>query len=167
VLPPSLSPVRLSNQSNCWCCAALAPIACRNFSPLSIELQLYKSQPGPEICDFLLHHAFSSLVSPFRRPLRPLNLCTLLRARLTLYRGISERDFLPLITFTMGKAGRFACIFTPMALTIASLICLILVFAGQTNKNMSLSRDLYFFKVSLSPLDTAPNIPNVLNQSRG
>jgi hypothetical protein len=67
----------------------------------------------------------------------------------------------------MGKAGRFACIFTPMALTIASLICLILVFAGQTNKNMSLSRDLYFFKVSLSPLNTAPNVPNAPNQSPG
>jgi hypothetical protein len=51
-----------------------------------------------------------------------------------------------------------------MALTIASLICLILVFAGQTNKNMSLSRDLYFFKVS--PLNTAPiRPPNVPTHS--
>ena len=55
----------------------------------------------------------------------------------------------------MGKLGRFACIFVPMALTIASLICLILVFSGQTNKDMALQRDLYFFKVSDSA-DTRP-----------
>jgi hypothetical protein len=47
----------------------------------------------------------------------------------------------------MGKLGRFACIFAPMVLTIASLLCLILVFSGQLNKNNSIQRDLYFFKV--------------------
>ncbi|KAH7127048.1 SUR7/PalI family-domain-containing protein [Dendryphion nanum] len=64
----------------------------------------------------------------------------------------------------MGKAGRFACIFLPMALTIASLICLILVFSGQTNKNMSLPRDLYFFKTdtrdfTADPDTIADNLP--------
>ena len=51
----------------------------------------------------------------------------------------------------MGKAARFACIFVPMALSIASLICLILVFAGQTNKSMEVANELYFFKVSTAP----------------
>ncbi|KAF2741287.1 integral membrane protein-like protein [Polyplosphaeria fusca] len=46
----------------------------------------------------------------------------------------------------MGKAGRFACIIVPMALTIASFICLIIVFCGQIKKDVSLSNDLYFFK---------------------
>jgi hypothetical protein len=52
----------------------------------------------------------------------------------------------------MGKIGRFACIITPMALTIASAICLILVIIGQVGHNnkapgSALGRDLYFFKV--------------------
>lgn len=46
----------------------------------------------------------------------------------------------------MGKAGRFACIFVPMALTLGSLVCLALVFSGQLNKDMALQNDLYFFK---------------------
>ncbi|PSN70189.1 integral membrane protein [Corynespora cassiicola Philippines] len=56
----------------------------------------------------------------------------------------------------MGKLGRFACIFVPMALTIASLICLILVFSGQTNKDMALQRDLYFFKADTSGFTSNP-----------
>jgi hypothetical protein len=56
----------------------------------------------------------------------------------------------------MGKIGRFACIITPMALTIASAICLILVIIGQVGNNnkapgSALGRDLYFFKVSCLP----------------
>jgi len=47
----------------------------------------------------------------------------------------------------MGKAGRFACIFTPMAMTIASLICLVIVLSGQAYQKSELSRSLYFFKV--------------------
>ena len=47
----------------------------------------------------------------------------------------------------MGKAGRFACIFVPMALTLASLICIILVGLGGTNKSSSTLSNLYFFKV--------------------
>ncbi|KZF24179.1 hypothetical protein L228DRAFT_266538 [Xylona heveae TC161] len=48
----------------------------------------------------------------------------------------------------MGKAGRVACIFTPMALTLASLICIILVGMGGTNKNSSTLNNLYFFKAN-------------------
>lgn len=48
----------------------------------------------------------------------------------------------------MGKLGRFAAIFIPMGLTIASLVCLALVAVGQNYKDMDLSNDLYFFKVS-------------------
>jgi hypothetical protein len=52
----------------------------------------------------------------------------------------------------MGKAGRIACIITPMALTIASLICFLCVMVGQLGNNnkapsTSLGQDLYFFKV--------------------
>ncbi len=53
----------------------------------------------------------------------------------------------------MGKAGRFACILTPMLLTLASLITLALIFVGQTPwkgndvPNTQIGRDLYFFMV--------------------
>jgi hypothetical protein len=56
----------------------------------------------------------------------------------------------------MGKAGRIACIITPMALTIASLICFLCVMVGQLGNNnkapsTSLGTDLYFFKVRSPP----------------
>jgi hypothetical protein len=56
----------------------------------------------------------------------------------------------------MGKAGRIACIITPMALTVASLICLLIVMIGQLGNNnkapsTSLGQDLYFFKVRQPP----------------
>jgi len=61
----------------------------------------------------------------------------------------------------MGKAGRFACIFTPMVLTIASLISLCLVFSGQLNKGNSLQNDLYFFEADTKNFTENPNIlPN-------
>ncbi|KAF2085177.1 hypothetical protein K490DRAFT_47535 [Saccharata proteae CBS 121410] len=50
----------------------------------------------------------------------------------------------------MGKVGRFACILTPMALSIASLICLLLVFLGDVNKNDSTLSDIYFMKANTS-----------------
>lgn len=53
----------------------------------------------------------------------------------------------------MGKAGRFACIFTPMALTIASLICLIIVGLGGTNKSNSSFNNLYFFRANTSEIN--------------
>jgi len=48
----------------------------------------------------------------------------------------------------MVQAGRVACIFTPFALTIGALVCIILVFlAGSINRNTTLD-DFYFAKVS-------------------
>lgn len=60
----------------------------------------------------------------------------------------------------MGKAGRFACILTPMLLTLASLICFVIVMLGQTPfkgndaPSTQLARDLYFFKVRACPRNT-------------
>ncbi|KAH7078790.1 SUR7/PalI family-domain-containing protein [Paraphoma chrysanthemicola] len=67
----------------------------------------------------------------------------------------------------MGKAGRFACILTPMLLTLASLICIAIVMIGQMsgkgNKapSTSLGRDLYFFKADTSGFTADPD--NVLD----
>ena len=65
----------------------------------------------------------------------------------------------------MGKAGRFACIFTPMALTIASLVCLIIVALGGTNKDNSTYNKLYFFRANTSDITVSPsdlNLPDNL-----
>ena len=61
----------------------------------------------------------------------------------------------------MGKAGRFACIFTPMALTIASLVCLIIVALGGTNKNNGFYNDLYFFRANTSDINVDPSSLNL------
>ncbi len=61
----------------------------------------------------------------------------------------------------MGKAGRFACIFTPMALTIASLVCLIIVALGGTNKNNSSFNNLYFFRANTSDITINPSDLNL------
>ncbi|KAL9127644.1 MAG: hypothetical protein Q9217_003512 [Psora testacea] len=61
----------------------------------------------------------------------------------------------------MGKVGRFACIFTPMALTIASLICLIIVGLGGTNKNNSTYNNLYFFRANTTDINIDPSIINL------
>lgn len=61
-------------------------------------------------------------------------------------------------TAKMGKVGRFACILTPMLLTLASLICFIIVMIGQAPfkgndaPGSELGRDLYFFKVRVCRL---------------
>ncbi|KAI4160127.1 MAG: hypothetical protein LQ342_005984 [Letrouitia transgressa] len=52
----------------------------------------------------------------------------------------------------MGKAGRFACIFTPMGLTIASLICLIIVGMGGTNRKDDNLNNLYFFRANTTDI---------------
>lgn len=49
----------------------------------------------------------------------------------------------------MGKAGRVVCIFTPMALTIASFICLVLIQVAGWNTLDS----YYFFKANLTAFD--------------
>lgn len=64
----------------------------------------------------------------------------------------------------MGKAGRFACIFTPMALTIASLVCLVIIGLGGTNKSNSFYNDLYFFRANTSAINIDPSlVPNLPN----
>ncbi|KAF2818172.1 hypothetical protein CC86DRAFT_435150 [Ophiobolus disseminans] len=55
----------------------------------------------------------------------------------------------------MGKAGRAVCLVAPMALTIASLICLVLVIVGQLSTNNKApptlaGRELYFLKADTS-----------------
>ncbi|MCJ1303169.1 hypothetical protein MMC08_005977, partial [Hypocenomyce scalaris] len=50
----------------------------------------------------------------------------------------------------MGKVGRFACILTPFFLTIASLICLIIVALGGTNKSSTTLSNLYFLRANTS-----------------
>lgn len=57
----------------------------------------------------------------------------------------------------MGKIGRFACIFTPMALTIASLACLVFIYLGGFKKNSSTFTDLYFLKADASNFTANPN----------
>lgn len=49
----------------------------------------------------------------------------------------------------MGKGGRVVCIFTPYLLTIAALICIIIVGLGCTNSDSKTLNDLYFFRVCL------------------
>lgn len=57
----------------------------------------------------------------------------------------------------MVQIGRVACIFTPFALTIASLVCIVLVFiAGSKQKNTALD-DLYFFRADLSNFTSNPS----------
>ena len=58
----------------------------------------------------------------------------------------------PTTTTIMGKAGRFACIFLPMAATIMSLVSLIIVGMGGTNKNSSALNNLYFFRANTSDI---------------
>lgn len=71
----------------------------------------------------------------------------------------------------MGKVGRFACILTPMCLTLASLICFIIVMTGQMPwkgthaPGTALARDLYFFKadtsnITLDPTTIADKFPD-------
>ncbi|CAP94829.1 hypothetical protein E8E15_005629 [Penicillium rubens] len=50
----------------------------------------------------------------------------------------------------MGKAGRVACIFTPYVLTIASLICIIMVGLGCTKASSDTLNNLYFIRLDLS-----------------
>lgn len=65
----------------------------------------------------------------------------------------------------MGKIGRFACILTPMLLTLAGLLCIVIVMMGQLsmkgNKapSTALGRNLYFFKVGPPPYTTPICIP--------
>jgi len=55
----------------------------------------------------------------------------------------------------MVQAGRVACIFTPFALSIATLVCLILIFLGGTREKSNALGDLYFFEADLSSFANA------------
>ncbi|OJJ89290.1 SUR7/PalI family protein [Aspergillus glaucus CBS 516.65] len=55
----------------------------------------------------------------------------------------------------MGKAGRAICIFTPYVLTIASLVCIIMVGLGCTNSGSSTLNNLYFFRADLQNFTTS------------
>ncbi|KAI1926554.1 hypothetical protein LOZ58_003221 [Ophidiomyces ophidiicola] len=55
----------------------------------------------------------------------------------------------------MGKAGRVACIFTPYMLSIATLVCLVLVALGSTKPSAPLN-EIYFFKANLKDINTNP-----------
>ena len=52
----------------------------------------------------------------------------------------------------MGKASRLACIIVPEALSVASLICLLMVFLAGLNKNDSHLRSLYYFRSNTTGL---------------
>jgi len=54
----------------------------------------------------------------------------------------------------MGKAARFACILTPMLLTLGALICLLLVFFGTQSKS-ALLPNAYFFKIDWTNFTSA------------
>ncbi|KAL4973899.1 SUR7/PalI family-domain-containing protein [Aspergillus desertorum] len=60
----------------------------------------------------------------------------------------------------MGKGGRIICIFTPYVLTVAALICLIVVGLGSTDNGTDSLRDLYFFRADLRDLNSSTPIQN-------
>ncbi|KAL8964836.1 MAG: hypothetical protein Q9183_004186, partial [Haloplaca sp. 2 TL-2023] len=61
----------------------------------------------------------------------------------------------------MGKGGRALCIGLPMALSIASLICLVIVGLGGTNKNNDNLNNLYFFRANTTDIDISPSDLNI------
>lgn len=63
----------------------------------------------------------------------------------------------------MGKLGRFACVFTPMAMAITSLICLVIVATGGTNKDSDISNSLYFFRANTSDINVDAKAWDSLN----
>ncbi|KAF3386761.1 SUR7 family protein pun1 [Penicillium rolfsii] len=69
----------------------------------------------------------------------------------------------------MGKAGRVACIFTPYVLTIASLICIVMVGLGCTKSSSDTLNNLYFMRINLQNItsegsETVTEIENLLEQ---
>jgi hypothetical protein len=60
----------------------------------------------------------------------------------------------------MVNPGRVACIFTPFALSVASLVCLILIFLGGTSERNNTLGSFYFLKVRAS--HPMPNKTNSL-----
>ncbi|KAJ5574392.1 uncharacterized protein N7459_008819 [Penicillium hispanicum] len=68
----------------------------------------------------------------------------------------------------MGKAGRVACIFTPYVLTIAALICIVMVGLGCTKASSSTLDNLYFIRVNLQNISqgskTTEEVETILNK---
>ena len=58
----------------------------------------------------------------------------------------------------MGKGGRVVCIFTPMVLTIASFICILLINLGGINKSSTTLNNLYFFQADFSNFTTDSSV---------
>lgn len=65
----------------------------------------------------------------------------------------------------MGKGGRALCIITPYALTIASLVCIIIVGLGCTNSSSSTLNDLYFFRANIQNMTTNSSSKNKVSQA--
>lgn len=67
----------------------------------------------------------------------------------------------------MGKGGRVVCIFTPMVLTIASFICVLLINLGGINKHSTTLNDLYFFQADFSNFTTdSSTLGTVINLAK-
>jgi hypothetical protein len=68
----------------------------------------------------------------------------------------------------MGKLGRIACIAAPALLSLASFICLLLVFLGGLNKNDSNLRGLYYFSANTTGFKAnSTSILSNLNSVKG
>ncbi|CAI7587073.1 unnamed protein product [Penicillium glandicola] len=65
----------------------------------------------------------------------------------------------------MGKAGRIACIFTPYVLTIASLICIIMVGLGCTKASSSTLNNLYFMRLDLSNISSGTALTSEITEA--
>lgn len=64
-----------------------------------------------------------------------------------------------------GKAGRFACIFAPMVLTMATLCLLSVVGLGQTNSRNNYLSNLYFARFNMTGVTSNPEFTNnTINQ---
>ncbi|KAI5272964.1 hypothetical protein E4T47_03788 [Aureobasidium subglaciale] len=67
----------------------------------------------------------------------------------------------------MGKAGRAVCIFTPMALTIASFVCVLLINLGGISKSSSTLQDLHFFSADFTNFTTdSSTLGTVINLAK-
>jgi hypothetical protein len=59
----------------------------------------------------------------------------------------------------MVSAGRVCCITAPFLLSIAVLVCLVLVFLAGTHDRNNTLDDLYFLKVSICLMSIATTVP--------
>jgi hypothetical protein len=67
----------------------------------------------------------------------------------------------------MGKAGRAVCIFTPMALTIASFVCVLLINLGGISKSSTTLNNLHFFTADFTNFTTdSSTLGTVINLAK-